>query len=256
LALADLATLQNKLQKLEGAARTGDKEKQKELEVANKIVTMINADTDLTSTVETLYHSVPSEQETPSYGVSTTKGTLDADEWNIARPWNLLSLKPILYTANCSEKQLTELSEHQTRANLGVPEGTPIIPFCAKLEEELNDLPESEARQLLQELHLTSSGLDRLITAAYTLLGYITFFTAGPKEVRAWTVEAGTTAPQAAGVIHTDFEKGFIRAETISFDDYIAFGGEQGAKEKGRLRTEGKDYIVQDGDIMHFRFNN
>lgn len=148
-----------------------------------------------------------------------------------------------------------QLSIHDIQERLQLSASSFILPFSAKLEEELNELPEEEAMQLLRELHLTSSGLDRLITAAYRLLGYITFFTAGPKEVRAWTVVHGTKAPQAAGSIHTDFEKGFIRAETIGYEDYIAFGGEQGAREKGKLRTEGKEYMVQDGDVMHFRFN-
>ena len=231
LALADLAVLQNQMQKLEGAARTKDKEKQKELNVAKKILATV-------------------EEGKPASTVF-----LEEDDTQIANHWSLLSQKPMLYAINCSEQQLMQLSIHDIQERLQLSASSFILPFSAKLEEELNELPEEEAMQLLRELHLTSSGLDRLITAAYRLLGYITFFTAGPKEVRAWTVVHGTKAPQAAGSIHTDFEKGFIRAETIGYEDYIAFGGEQGAREKGKLRTEGKEYMVQDGDVMHFRFN-
>ena len=134
-------------------------------------------------------------------------------------------------------------------------EGAEVVPVCAAIEAELVELDDEERDAYLQELGLEEPGLNRVIRAAYRLLGLQTYFTAGEKEVRAWTVRVGATAPEAAGVIHTDFQKGFIRAEVVSYEDFVAFGGEQGAREAGRLRLEGKEYIVQDGDVMHFRFN-
>jgi len=134
-------------------------------------------------------------------------------------------------------------------------EGAPVVPICAALEAQIADLSPEDKEVFLADMGMKEPGLDRLIRAGYALLGLQTFFTAGPKEVRAWTVQVGATAPQAAGVIHTDFERGFIRAEVIAYDDYVARGGEQGAKEAGKLRLEGKDYVVRDGDVMHFRFN-
>jgi GTP-binding protein YchF len=134
-------------------------------------------------------------------------------------------------------------------------EGAPVVPVCAKLESEIADLEGDDRQAFLDDLGLTEPGLDRVIHAGYRLLGLQTYFTAGPKEVRAWTIHVGDTAPKAAGVIHTDFERGFIRAEVIAFDDYVALNGEQGAKEAGKMRLEGKDYVMHDGDVVHFRFN-
>ena len=134
-------------------------------------------------------------------------------------------------------------------------EGSEVVPICAKLEEDIIDLPEAEELEFLKDLGLSETGLNRMIHAAYHLLGLQTYFTAGVKEVRAWTVRKGATAPEAAGVIHTDFEKGFIRAEVIAYEDFIKYNGEQGAKEAGKWRLEGKEYILHDGDVMHFRFN-
>ena len=166
----------------------------------------------------------------------------------------LLTYKPILYAINVSEEQLANMDPAEMKRQMGMNDNEELVLICAKIEEDLHDLSLDERREYLESIG-ASSGLSQLIHAAYAALGYITYFTAGPQEVRAWTVTKGSTAPQAAGVIHTDFEKGFIRAETIAYDDYIAGKGEQGAKEAGKLRSEGKEYIVHDGDVMHFRFN-
>ncbi len=169
------------------------------------------------------------------------------EERAAARGLFLLTMKPMLYVANVDEDMLTE--------DLDAIDGVKPIPICAKVEAELSELDPEEAAEFLADLGRERSGLEVLARAAYKLLGLQSFFTAGEVEVRAWTVRQGATAPQAAGVIHTDFERGFIKAETIAFEDYVALGGEKGAKEAGRLRMEGKDYIMQDGDVVHFRFN-
>ena len=172
---------------------------------------------------------------------------MSAEERALLADLHLLTMKPMLYIANVDEgdvaKELPEI------------DGVRPVPICAKLEAELADLEPPEAAAYLAELGLAEPGLDALIRRAYDLLGLMSFFTAGEKEVRAWTVHRGARAPEAAGVIHTDFEKGFIKAETISYEDFAALGGEKGAREAGRLRVEGRDYVVQDGDVMHFRFN-
>lgn len=165
------------------------------------------------------------------------------EEKLLLKELHLLTAKPILYVINTDEPTQR------------LPDISPAITISAKLEAELADLPPPEARQMLKELGLEESGLDKLIRASYKLLNLITFFTSGPKESRAWTITQGTKAPQAAGVIHTDFERGFIRAETISYDDFVKYSGEAGARDAGKLRLEGRDYVVQDGDVMHFRFN-
>ena len=168
----------------------------------------------------------------------------------------LLTAKPILFVANVDEASAAGGNAHSSAvAARAAEEGAAAVVISARIEEELAQLPDEEQAEYLQTLDLEEPGLNRLIRTGYDLLGLQTYFTAGPKEARAWTVSRGASAPQAAGVIHTDFEKGFIRAETISYDDYVAHQGEQGAKEAGRVRLEGKDYIVQDGDVMHFRFN-
>ena len=177
------------------------------------------------------------------------------EEQEAVRPLFLLTMKPTLYIANVAEDGfennpwLDAVREHAQR------EGSEVVTICAKLEAELAALEPGEQKEFLAEMGLEEPGLNRVIRAGYRLLKLETFFTAGPKEVRAWTIPAGSTAPRAAGKIHTDFERGFIRAEVVAYEDFITCGGEQGAKEAGRLRSEGKDYIVQDGDVIHFRFN-
>ena len=169
----------------------------------------------------------------------------------------LLSQKPVLYACNVSEDDIVvgDNSYVQQVTEYARSQGDEIVSFCAKIEAELAELNEDERSMFLGELGIDQAGLARLITAAYANLGLITYFTAGPKETRAWTIRSGLKAPAAAGVIHTDFERGFIRAETIAFDDYVSFNGEKGAKEAGKMRQEGKEYVVKDGDVMLFRFN-
>jgi hypothetical protein len=169
------------------------------------------------------------------------------DERAALRDLHLLTMKPMLYVANVDEDQAT--------ADLPEIDGVKPIPISAKIEAELADLEPAEAAQYLAELGLAEPGLNTLIREAYRLLGLQSYFTAGPKEARAWTVRVGATAPEAAGVIHTDFERGFIKAEVISYDDYVELGGEQGAKAAGKMRLEGKEYVVRDGDVVHFKFN-
>jgi GTP-binding protein YchF len=171
----------------------------------------------------------------------------------------LLSAKPVIYAANLSEKDfsggLEDNINYKTVCEIAAEEGAQVMPICAKIEEELADMPEEDKLMFLGELGLSESGLDRIIQAGYTLLGLISYLTAGKPEVRAWTITRGTKAPQAAGKIHTDFEKGFIRAEVVAYDDLMASGTMAAAKEKGLVRLEGKEYVMQDGDIVLFRFN-
>ena len=171
------------------------------------------------------------------------------------KPLCFLTIKPTLYIANVGEEGFENNPHLGTVREVAAAERAEVVPICAAIEQELSELDAEDAKGFLQEMGLSEPGLNRVIRAGYRLLGLLTYFTAGPNEVRAWTVVAGATAPQAAGVIHTDFERGFIRAETTTYDDYISHQGEQGAKEAGKLRLEGKDYIVKDGDVMHFRFN-
>ncbi len=231
LILADLDAVRKNIDKTQGAARTGDKVKIQELDLLKRLEAAL--------------------QE----GLLARSVALSPEEEPIAKGLQLLTLKPILYAVNVADEELKTFSESAARTALGLLNEAEVIPVSAKIEADLVDLSDDEAKAFLSELGVKSSGLDRLIHAAYHALGYITFFTAGPKEVRAWTVTRGAKAPQAAGVIHTDFEKGFIRAETIAYSDYMAAGSEAKAKEAGKLRLEGKEYVVQDGDIFHFRFN-
>ncbi|HJY38049.1 MAG TPA: DUF933 domain-containing protein, partial [Steroidobacteraceae bacterium] len=168
---------------------------------------------------------------------------------------HLITLKPAMYVANVAEGGFKNNPHLDVVRQRAIEEGSEVVAVCAAIEAEISQLDEADRGDFLQELGLEEPGLNRVIRAGYKLLGLQTYFTAGPKEVRAWTVKIGATAPQAAGVIHTDFEKGFIRAEVIAYDDYVANKGEQGAKEAGKLRLEGKEYIVHEGDVMHFRFN-
>jgi GTP-binding protein YchF len=171
------------------------------------------------------------------------------------RELHLLTAKPTVYIANVADDGFTDNPRLDAVRTLAAEEGAEVVPVCAAIEAEIAQLDEDEKAEFLADLGLDEPGLDRVVHAGYRLLGLQTYFTAGPKEVRAWTVRTGSTAPEAAAVIHTDFQRGFIRAEVIGYDDFIAGNGEQGAKEAGKLRLEGKEYIVQDGDVMHFRFN-
>lgn len=235
LILADLETVQKAKDRYAKAARGGDKAAQAAMHY-----------------VERLEQALSQEQ------AARTVAAAHDEERMVLRELQLLTSKPLLIVANVAEDQVgvdsaTLYAEHSLEHI--VPSADWIIPISAKLEAELAALPADEHELFLAEYGLKESGLNRLIQSAYQLLGLQTYFTAGPQEVRAWTVRKGARAPEAAGEIHTDFEKGFIRAETISFADFIAGGGEAGAKEAGKLRSEGKDYVVQDGDVMHFRFN-
>lgn len=198
--------------------------------------------------------------------LETVKGCLDAgrpvrslalseQELALLQPLNLLTIKPTLYIANVDENGFENNASLDQVKEFAAKENSVVVPVSAALEAEIVELSEADKTEFLSEMGLTEPGLDRVIHAGYQLLGLQTYFTAGVKEVRAWTIPIGATAPQAASVIHTDFEKGFIRAEVIAYEDFLAFKGEQGAKTAGKLRLEGKDYIVQDGDVMHFRFN-
>lgn len=222
LILADIQTLEKQLPKLEKEAKR-DKALVPKLEIAKRLVDWLNE------------------------GNRAAALDMTDEERAAAKGLFLLTMKPMLYVANVDEGELT--SEFEPI------DGVTPIPICAKVEAELSELEPDEAAEYLADLGLEHSGLETLAQAAYKLLGLQSFFTAGEMEVKAWTVRQGATAPQAAGVIHTDFERGFIKAETIAYDDYVELGGEQGAKAAGRLRMEGKDYVMHDGDVVHFRFN-
>ena len=184
-------------------------------------------------------------------------GKIADDERAAFQALNLLTSKPVLYVANVDEASAASGNELSARvAERAAKESAGCVVISAKIEAELAELAPTERKAYLAELGLSEPGLNRLIHEGYKLLGLITYFTAGPKEARAWTVPQGTRAPQAAGMIHTDFEKGFIRAETIAYDDYVTLDGEAGARDAGKLRLEGKDYVVKDGDVLHFRFAN
>ena len=180
---------------------------------------------------------------------------LTDDELTVLKQLNPLTIKPTMYIANVDEDGFENNPYLDAVKEIAAQEGAIVVPICNKLEAEVSELEDDEKMEFLEELGMEEPGLNRVIRAGYSLLGLQTYFTAGPKEVRAWTIPVGATAPNAAGKIHTDFEKGFIRAEVVAYDDYIAGNGEQGAKEAGKWRLEGKDYIVQDGDLIHFRFN-
>jgi len=231
LALADLATLEKGLERATRAAKSGDKDAMRRRALFERVRLQLDA----AKPVRAL--------------------TLSDEERRDLRELQLLTSKPVMYVANVAEHGFVNNPMLTVLEQLAAAEGTLVVPVCAAIEAEIAQLEEGERAEFLAELGLAEPGLNRVIRAAYRLLGLETFFTAGPKEVRAWTVRSGATAPQAAGVIHTDFERGFIRAEVIAFADYIAGKGEAGARDAGKLRLEGKEYIVQEGDIMHFRFN-
>ncbi|HET9818783.1 MAG TPA: redox-regulated ATPase YchF [Rhodanobacteraceae bacterium] len=231
LALADLDSVDKALARVERAAKANDKEAMAKRPVLEKLAAALNA------------------------GKSARSVTLDDEERAAVRELFLLTMKPLMYVANVREDGFENNPHLDAVRTHAEAEGAVVVPVCAAIEEELVQLDEADRDEFLVSMGLSEPGLDRVIRAAYTLLGLQTYFTAGEKEVRAWTVKRGATAPQAAGVIHTDFEKGFIRAETVSFDDYIKYKGESGARDAGRLRLEGKEYRVQEGDVLHFRFN-
>ena len=231
LMLADLESLEKRLDRLEKKAQTGDKE-------ARAQVALMRKATDLL------------ESGKPARLADITPE--EAKEW---KALNLLTTKPVLYVCNVDEDSAAKGNAFSEKVEeMAKAQGAGAIVISAAIEEELAQLPAEERKEFLESLGLNEAGLDRLIRAGYSLLDLITYFTVGPKEARAWTVRRGTAAPAAAGVIHTDFEKGFIRAEVISYEDYVACNGETGAKEAGKMRLEGKEYVVQDGDVMHFRF--
>ena len=231
LALADLETAEKALQRAEKAAKAMDKEAIKAREVIKRVRDALNA------------------------GQPARALSLDETERSVVREMQLLTFKPVLYVANVQESGFTDNPMLEAVRDLAKQEGSQVVAVCAAIEAEISQLEDADRAIFLKDLGLEEPGLNRVIRAGYALLGLQTYFTAGVKEVRAWTVKKGATAPQAAGVIHTDFERGFIRAEVIGFDDYVALKGEQGAKEAGKLRLEGKEYIVREGDVMHFRFN-
>jgi GTP-binding protein YchF len=180
---------------------------------------------------------------------------LDADEMALIKPLCLITAKPAMYVANVSDTGFTNNPLLDQLTAYAATQNAPIVAICASIEAEIADLDDADKTEFLNDMGMQEPGLDRLIRAAYKLLGLQTYFTAGVKEVRAWTIHVGDTAPQAAGVIHTDFERGFIRAQTIAYDDYIQYKGEGGAKEAGKMRAEGKEYVVKDGDVLNFLFN-
>jgi GTP-binding protein YchF len=231
LALADMASLDKALLKATKASKSGNKDELKRKVLLEKALKHL----DESITLRTL--------------------DLSADELELLAGFQLLTLKPMLYIANVQEDGFENNPYLDKVAELAQQQGAQIVSVCAALEAEIVQLEEDERAEFLAEMGLKEAGLNRVIRAGYELLGLQTYFTAGVKEVRAWTVKQGATAPQAAGVIHSDFEKGFIRAEITAYDDFIKYNGEQGAKEAGKLGVQGKDYIMQDGDVTHFRFN-
>ena len=230
LALADLDTVEKQLAKHEKLAQTtGDKEAVRLVSVLKKLQSAL-------------------DEGRPGRTVELSK-----EEQAVAKPLFLLTMKPTMYVANVAERGSDRLLEKVK--TYAAREGAPVVAISAAIEAQIADLSDEDKQVFLEDLGMSEPGLNRVIRAAYALLGLQTYFTAGPKEVRAWTIPSGATAPQAAGVIHTDFERGFIRAEVAGYDDFVAHRGEQGAKEAGKLRLEGKDYRVRDGDVIHFRFN-
>jgi GTP-binding protein YchF len=231
LALADLDSVERAYQKAVKAAKTSDKDAIKTRDLLERVREALN-----------------NAQPVRTLG-------LNVNERALLRDMHLLTDKPVMYVANVDEAGFTNNPRLDRVRELAKAEGAVVVPVCAAIEAEISQLEEADRADFLKELKLDEPGLNRVIRGAYALLGLQTYFTAGVKEVRAWTVRAGSTAPQAAGVIHTDFEHGFIRAEVIAYEDFIAYKGEAGAKEAGKLRLEGKEYVVREGDVMHFRFN-
>jgi GTP-binding protein YchF len=231
LALADMDTVERAVVRAEKASKAGDKDAIRLRDLLKKVKEHLDAGKPVRSLVK------------------------DPDERRLLNDLHLITLKPLMYVANVAENGFTNNPHLDAVRALAESEGSIVVAVCAAIEAEIAQLDEADRAEFLKDIGLEEPGLNRVIRAGYRLLGLQTYFTAGVKEVRAWTVRIGATAPQAAGVIHTDFEKGFIRAEVIAYEDYISHRGEQGAKEAGKLRLEGKEYIVREGDVMHFRFN-
>ena len=231
LALADLDSVEKAISRYERVAKSGDKDAKAKIEVLARVRAHLDE------------------------GKPARSLQLDEDDTVLIRELFLLTLKPVMYVANVLENGFVDNPHLDAVRQRAAGEGAEVVPVSAAIEEELAQLDDADRDEFLKDLGLDEPGLNRVIRAAYALLGLQTYFTAGVKEVRAWTVRRGATAPQAAGVIHNDFEKGFIRAETIGFDDFIKYKGESGARDAGRLRLEGKDYKVAEGDVLHFRFN-
>ena len=231
LCLADLGTVEKAIHRLNKQGRSGDKDALKTAELLQRCEQALNQ-----------------AQPVRAMGLS-------GDEMALIRPLCLITAKPAMFVGNVMEDGFSDNPHLDSLRDYAAKENAPVVTICAKLESELAGMSAEEKQEFLAELGQDEPGLHRLIRAGYSLLGLQTYFTAGVKEVRAWTIPIGATAPQAAGVIHTDFERGFIRAQTIGFDDYIKYNGEQGAKDAGRMRAEGKDYVVKDGDVLNFLFN-
>ncbi|OUS31748.1 redox-regulated ATPase YchF [Gammaproteobacteria bacterium 45_16_T64] len=231
LALADLDSVEKALLKASKQAKSGDKDSIKRKSIFEKLLPLLDE------------------------GKPARSADLSDDELLEVKSLNLLTIKPTMYIANVEEDGFENNPLLTLVENLAKEENSQVVAICAKIESEIAELEDEERNEFMDDLGMEEPGLDRVIRAGYQLLGLQTYFTAGVKEVRAWTVKIGATAPQAAGVIHTDFEKGFIRAEVTAYDDYVGNNGEQGAKEAGKWRLEGKDYILADGDVIHFRFN-
>ncbi|MGH8676589.1 MAG: redox-regulated ATPase YchF, partial [Burkholderiales bacterium] len=231
LALADLETVDRVLARTEKAAKTNDKDLMRWCDGLRRI------------------------RDRLDQGEPVRAQPLDQFDRERIRELQLLTAKPVMYVANVDESGFTDNPKLDALRRLAEAEASEVVPVCAAIEAEISELDAADRSAFLADLGLAEPGLNRIIRASYRLLGLLTFFTAGPKEVRAWTVRRGATAPQSAGVVHTDFERGFIRAETIALDDYIAGKGEAGAREAGKLRLEGKEYLVREGDVMRFRFN-
>lgn len=231
LALADLETLENIIGRVKRKAGAGDQAARSEQSLAERI------------------------QQDLNQGLSVRAMGLTENETAQVRHWHLLTAKPVMYIANVAEESGDDCSLLQAVEDIASKEGAVVVPICNKIEAELAELDAEARAELLAELGMEAAGLDRVVQAGYRLLGLHTFFTAGQKEAKAWPIPLGATAPQAAGSIHTDFQKGFIRAEVIAYEDFIVGGGEAGAKTSGKRRLEGRDYVMQDGDICHFRFN-
>ena len=231
LQLADLDTIARGVARIERVAKSGNKEAKAELDFLQELSAHINEGRPARTFI------IPDPMEV------------------LVRDLHLLTMKKVLFIANVDEEGFDDNPLLSEVESIAMSEQAEVVAICNKLEAEIAELEDEERLEFLSDLGMSEPGLDRVIRAGYRLLGLQTYFTAGPKEVRAWTVRSGATAPQAASVIHTDFEKGFIRAEVIGFDDFVKGGGEAGAKEAGKWRLEGKDYLVQDGDVVHFRFN-
>jgi len=231
LALADLESVEKQLQKVVRVAKSGDKDAIKSKTLLEKLVAHLDE------------------------GKPVRAMDLNEDELTEIKQFHLLTTKPTMYIANVSEDGFEDNPHLDKVRSLAAEEGAELVAICNMMEAEISELEDEEKMEFLQEMGMEEPGLDRVIRAGYQLLGLHTYFTAGVKEVRAWTVKQGATAPEGAGVIHTDFQKGFIRAEVVGYDDFIEFNGEGGAKDAGKWRLEGKDYILKDGDVVHFRFN-